>query len=221
MTSRPLTAALCAVLALLLAGCSPESTATDSGAQNGSQAVTAAETPIIYDEPASEPPYYYQASEEWGGLPYATADSNIAESGCGLCCAAMAAAYLTGDDYITPVYLLNQVGNRCIDGGMNHMGMFCDELEAIWGFEHTDAMWMLDDAESYLRGGWCLFGGMSGSVVEGHRSYGAHVLFVWKCDESGVYIRDPADPTLTGPISWDEFRAIDWGSFYAIRSDSV
>lgn len=171
----------------------------------------------VKDKPArTEPPLYYQADERWGGLPYATADSDIAESGCGLCAAAMAASYITGDD-ITPPVLLNLVGNRCIDGGMNHMGRFCKELHDLYGAEYVD-LWTLDDAESYLRDGWMLFSGMGGSVYEGGKECGAHVLLIWKCDEDGVYIRDPDDPTLMAPVSWERFREIEWGSyFYAIR----
>ena len=168
------------------------------------------------DAPAIEPPLYYQADERWGGLPYATADSCVAESGCGLCCAAMAASYITGED-ITPPVLLNLVGNRCIDGGVNHMGRFCEELNALYGIEYQD-LWNLGDAERYLRDGWLLLAGMSGPVYEGGKEYGGHVLFIWRCDSSGIYIRDPDDINLAAPITWEQFRAIDWGSyFYAIR----
>lgn len=173
----------------------------------------------VYDEPApSEPPLWLQADERWGGLPYASLEGTVASAGCGLCCAAMAASYLTGDE-ITPPELLNQVGNTCIDGGMNHMGLFCENLRALYGIEYTD-LWALDDAEAHLRDGWGLLAGMSGQVHEGGRSYEAHVLYVWGCDESGVYVRDPADATLTQPISWERFRSIEWGSyFYAVRGE--
>lgn len=172
---------------------------------------------VVRDTPApTEPPLYYQADERWGGLPYATADSCVAESGCGLCCAAMAASYLTGEE-ITPPVLLNLVGNRCIDGGVNHMGRFCEELQAIYGIEYRD-LWTLEDAEEALREGWMLFAGMEGAVYEGGHEYGGHVILVWKCDEEDVYIRDPDDLTLQAPISWERFREIEWGSyFYAIR----
>lgn len=161
---------------------------------------------VVRDTPAPEPPLYYQADERWGGLPYATADG----------CVAMAASYLTGEE-ITPPVLLNLVGNRCIDGGVNHMGRFCEELQALYGFEYRD-LWTLEDAESHLRDGWMLFAGMEGAVYEGGKEYGGHVLLIWNCDEEGVYIRDPDDPTLQAPISWERFRAIEWGSyFYAIR----
>ena len=176
-----------------------------------------AEAPVVVsDKPAPSVPVYTQTDERWGGLPYATADSCIAESGCGLCCAAMAASYLTGEE-ITPPALLNLVGNRCIDGGVNHMGRFCEELQALYGIEYQD-LWTLEDAEKYLRDGWMLFAGMSGAVYEGGREYGGHVLLIWKCDETGVYIRDPDGAALQAPISWEQFRAIEWGSyFYAIR----
>ena len=68
------------------------------------------------------------------------------------------------------------------------------------------------------RDGWMLFAGMEGAVYEGGNKYGGHVLLIWKCDEEGVYIRDPDDLTLQAPISWERFRAAEWGSyFYAIR----
>lgn len=140
----------------------------------------------------------------------------MAESGCGLCCAAMAASWITGED-ITPPVLLNLVGNRCIEGGVNHMGRFCEELNALYGIEYQD-LWSLEDAERYLRDGWMLLAGMSGPVYEGGKEYGGHVLLIWRCDSSGVYIRDPDDITLTGPIAWEQFERIEWGPyFYAIR----
>lgn len=193
-----------------------------SANQEAAELATAAQTEeiTVNDTPAvmSKPPTYYQADERWGGLPYASADSTVSESGCGLCAAASAAAWLTGKDYITPSYLLNLVGNRCIDGGQNHMGRFCEELNALYGIEHQD-LWTLTDAEQYLIDGWGLLAGMSGSVYEGGREYGAHVLYVWGYDDQGVYIMDSADPQLQSPISWEQFEAIDWGSyFYAVRS---
>lgn len=221
MRSKALTVALCAVLALFLAGCSAAgTTASGSGTQNDPQPVSGEEAVILYDEPASGPPYYYQADERWGGLPYATADSTVAESGCGLCCAAMAASYLTGEG-ITPPVLLNLVGNRCIDGGMNHMGRFCEELSALYGIEYQD-LWSLDDAEEYLRAGWMIFAGMGGKVYPEGRAYGAHVLLIWHCDSEHVYIKDPDDVTFGGSVTWEQFEAIDWGSyFYAIREGQV
>ena len=113
--------------------------------------------------------------------------------------------------------LLNLVGNRCIEGGVNHMGRFCEELNALYGIEYQD-LWSLEDAERYLRDGWMLLAGMSGPVYEGGKEYGGHVLLIWRCDSSGVYIRDPDDITLTGPIAWEQFERIEWGPyFYAIR----
>lgn len=170
----------------------------------------------VQDAPATEPPLYYQADGRWGGLPYATAGSTVAESGCGLCCAAMAASWITGEE-ITPPVLLNLVGNRCIDAGQNHMGRFCEELNALYGIEYQD-LWSLGDAEEYLRAGWMIFAGMSGRVHPEGREYGAHVLLIWRCDSDGVYIKDPDDITFGGFITWGQFEAIDWGSyFYAIR----
>jgi hypothetical protein len=67
------------------------------------------------------------------------------------------------------------------------MGRFCEELNVLYGIEYQD-LWTLADAESYLRDGWGLLAGMSGSVYEGGKSCGAHVLYVWRCDSSGVYI---------------------------------
>ena len=179
------------------------------------------ERPVVYDESApAEPPLYYQADERWGGLPYATADSCVAESGCGLCCAAMAASYLTGED-VTPPTLLNLVGNRCVEAGQNHMGRFCEELRDLYGIEYRD-LWTLEDAESHLRDGWALLAGMSGSVHEGGREYGGHVVLVWKCDEDGAYVRDPDDPTMDPLVSWERLEEIEWGPyFYAIRKGAT
>lgn len=206
---------------VLMVNHASEDAAESAAAQ--AEADAEAEDVTVYDTPATmiTPPLYYQADERWGGLPYATAESNVAESGCGLCAAASAAAFLTGKDYITPSYLLNLVGNSCIDGGVNHMGRFCEQLNAIWGIQYQD-LWTLTDAEQYLIDGWGLLAGMSGSVYEGGREYGAHVLYIWGYDDQGVYIRDSADPLLQTPITWEQFESIEWGSyFYAIRSEQV
>lgn len=97
------------------------------------------------------------------------------------------------------------------------MGRFCEELNALYGIGYQD-LWSLEDAERYLRDGWMLLAGMSGPVYEGGKEYGGHVLLIWRCDSSGVYIRDPDDITLTGPIAWEQFERIEWGPyFYAIR----
>lgn len=75
--------------------------------------------PVVYDTPAEpQVPLYLQTDERWGGLPYAGED--LATSGCGLTCAAMAWEYLSGDTW-TPVQMLNAVGNSCVQSGQNYM----------------------------------------------------------------------------------------------------
>ena len=69
------------------------------------------------DTPAEpQVPLYLQTDERWGGLPYADAD--LATSGCGLTCAAMAWQYLSGKEW-TPVQMLNAVGNDYVQEGQN------------------------------------------------------------------------------------------------------
>lgn len=196
-------AGICALVALSQPAEAPEEPEPATVTDKPSKAVT-------------EPPLYYQADERWGGLPYATEDGVLATHGCGLTAAAMAASYITGEE-ITPPVLLNLVGNRCVVDGMNDMGLLCEELHDLYFTESEGPLWTADEAEAHLSDGWMLFGGMQGSVIEGHQSYGGHVLLVWKMDERGVYIRDPDDPTLVGPIGLEEFRATDWSYFYAIR----
>lgn len=170
---------------------------------------------VVEDTKMSSPPTYYQADERWGGLPYG--DGNLSDSGCGLTCAAMFASYIENDEWITPITILNLVGNRCITAGVNDMGLFCQELDSLYTIEYSEQLWTFEDAEKYLQANWCLFAGMTGQVYDGGRSYDGHVIFIWKWDDEGIWIKDPKDPNLQGPISQEEFEAIDITYFYAVR----
>lgn len=173
-------------------------------------------TPVVRDVPAKpEPPMYYQADEQWGGLPYATVDGTISTHGCGLASAAMAASYLTETE-IDPPRLLNLVGNRCISDDVNDMSKSCQELHDIYGLHYSNRLTTKDEALDYVADGWIAFAGMHGQLTDDGKSYAGHVVLIWRVDESGVWIRDPYNPALQKPLTFEQFSAVHFDYFYAL-----
>lgn len=169
---------------------------------------------VVYDTPADPSvPLYTQTDERWGGLPYADAD--VATSGCGLTCAAMAWSYLSGESW-TPVQMLNAVGNSCVQAGQNYMPGFCEWMRSQDGSISYSVLYeSLDRATSELGSGRLVFGAMTGRLVEDGRSYGGHIVLLTQIDGGAVTVHDPCcsyEIALTG----EEFAAVSWDYFISI-----
>ena len=172
------------------------------------------EVPVVYDEPAARiVPIYTQTDERWRGLPYADAD--VATSGCGLTCAAMAWSYLSGEAW-TPTRLLNAVGNSCVDAGVNNMQKFADwmcsqdpTLDRTVTYESTDR------ALGDLAGGRLVFGAMTGRLTDGGREYGGHIVLLVGVDDGVVTIHDPCEMYAV-TLAEGEFEAVAWDYFISI-----
>ena len=172
------------------------------------------ETMIVYDTPAEpQVPLYLQTDERWGGLPYAYAD--LATSGCGLTCAAMAWEYLSGETW-TPVQMLNAVGNSCTQEGQNYMPGFC-----AWMAEQDptlDYTVLYDDRSRALEesaAGRLVFGTMSGALHENGREYGGHVVLITENTGGSVTIHDPCEAYLVA-LDLDGFNSVAWDYFISI-----
>lgn len=168
---------------------------------------------VVYDEPAPSVPLYTQTDERWGGLPYADAD--LATSGCGLTCAAMAWEYLSGETW-TPVQMLNAVGNSCTQEGQNYMPGFCAWMQSndpsiSYSVIYEDR----DRALRELGDGSLVFGEMQGALVEGGREYGGHIVLLVALEGDEVTIHDPCVP-YAAVVNEPRFHEVDWGYFISI-----
>lgn len=168
----------------------------------------------MIDAPAERSvPLYYQRDERWGGLPYAGAD--LAASGCGLTCAAMAWEYLSGETW-TPVQMLNAVGNSCVQNGQNYMPGFCEWMRLQdptldYSVLYEDR----DRALKELAGGRLVFGAMSGRLVEDGESYGGHVVLLTEWRDGLVTIHDPCC-VYEVQLTREGFDAVSWDYFISI-----
>lgn len=170
--------------------------------------------PVVYDTPAEpQVPLYLQTDERWGGLPYADAD--LATSGCGLTCAAMAWERLSGET-CTPAMLLNLVGNDYVQAGQNYMPGFC-----AWMAEQDptlDYTVLYDDRSRALEesaAGRLVFGTMSGALHENGREYGGHVVLITENTGGSVTIHDPCEAYLVA-LDLDGFNSVAWDYFISI-----
>lgn len=176
--------------------------------------VSEPEPVIVYDKPAEpQVPLYRQTDERWGGLPYADAD--LATSGCGLTCAAMAWEYLSGET-CTPAMLLNLVGNDYVQAGQNYMPGFCEWMCAQ--DDSLDCTVLYESAERALEesaSGRMVFGTMSGSLTDGGREYGGHVVLITEYLYGHITIHDPCEAYAVA-LTYDEFNAVAWDYFISI-----
>lgn len=214
MTTRALrrvAAALAAALAVEAAGV----LALVSSAGGG--AAPQGEPAAIVEEPARRSvPIYTQDDARWGSLPYAGAD--LATSGCGLTCAAMAWEWLSGEA-CTPADMLAAVGESCVQAGQNYMPGFCAWMQGRDpSLSYTVPYESRERALGDLSAGMLVFGAMSGALEEGGRSYGGHVVLLCGLDGGAVTVHDPCDPEPVA-ISRGRFSEVDWGYFISIGRD--
>lgn len=173
--------------------------------------------PVIYDKPLDKPaevPVYLQADERWGGLSYAGDD--LATSGCGLTCAAMAWEWLYGQT-CTPAQMLDLVGESCLTDGVNDMDKFCRWMNAhdqALGYTpiHDNADAALNEAAS----GWMVFCSLTGRLREGGKSYGGHIVLLCGWDGTTATFHDPYEGIVR--LSREQYEQVNWAYFIAIGS---
>lgn len=170
--------------------------------------------PVVYDTPAEpQVPLYMQTDERWGGLPYAGAD--LATSGCGLTCAAMALERLSGET-CTPPMLLNLVGNDYVQDGQNYMPGFCEWMaqqdpKLDYTVLYKDRSRALEESAA----GRLVFGTMEGALHEDGREYGGHVVLITENLYGHITIHDPCEAYPVA-LDYDEFNAVAWDYFISI-----
>ncbi len=170
-------------------------------------------TATVEDAPAQNVPIYMQTDERWGGLPYANA--TLADSGCGLTCAAMAWSYFSGEDW-TPIDMLNAVGNDYVQDGQNYMPGFCawmHERDAAITSSviYEDMARAIEDLEAES----LVFAEMQGQLEGGGQSYGGHIVLLTEYDGQSVTIHDPCSPYAV-ILTYEQMAGVDWGYFISI-----
>lgn len=154
-----------------------------------------------------------QTDERWGGLPYAGAD--LATSGCGLTCVAMAWERLSGET-CTPPMLLNLVGNDYVQDGQNYMPGFCEWMaqqdpKLDYTVLYEDRSRALEESAA----GRLVFGTMEGALHEDGREYGGHVVLITENLYGHITIHDPCEAYPVA-LDYDEFNAVAWDYFISI-----
>lgn len=161
-------------------------------------------------------PLYLQEDAQWSYVPYA--GGTIADSGCGLACAAMAVKYLTTQD-VTPLTVAEAVGGACLTDGVNDPEKFAQWMQASYGdyaIEATPKFYVTGDALGKVDDGWICFAGLTGRF--GDSEYGGHVVLIWLADDSGYWVRDPASAENSArAFTAEELNAVDFRYFVGVK----
>lgn len=159
-------------------------------------------------------PLFLQKDPQWADAAYS--DESIGTYGCGLTAAAMALSYLNGRE-VTPDLLAAFVGESCLTDRVNDMAKFSAYLAKTYHLKTRDTFWGTDEALKAVDDGWIVFAGVTGTL--GERSYGSHVVMIWRENADGTYaLRDPDDGT-NSIHAWtaDELNAVTFTQFNAIK----
>lgn len=159
-------------------------------------------------------PLFLQKDPQWANVAYS--DETIGTYGCGLTSAAMALSYLTSKE-ITPDLLAAFVGESCLTDRVNDMAKFSDYLAKTYHLQARDTFWGTAEALNAVDDGWVVFAGVSGAL--GERSYGSHVVMIWRSNSDGTYLlRDP-DDSANSIKTWtkDELLSVEFMQFDAVR----
>ena len=161
-------------------------------------------------------PLYLQTEPQWAHFPYA--NGTIGDSGCGLACAAMAIKYMTTQD-VTPATLSDLVGTSCLTGNVNDPAKFASWIISTYpeyGITATPKFYLVESALDKVNSGWMCFAGLSGDF--GEASYTGHVVLIWRSDDSGYWVRDPASAANSArAFTAEELQGVDFSYFVGIR----
>lgn len=211
--------ALVVFAALMVAHANDDAKALAGARESGIRAAQSVYDHRVLDRPipsGTYMPLYLQTDAQWSYVPYA--GGTVGDSGCGLTCAAMAVKYLTTQD-VTPLQIAGLVGDSCLTDGVNDPGKFCEWMASVYpeyGIEYSQISYDLDAVLASVSDGWLAFAGMSGAL--GGSEYDGHVVMIWRADDSGYWLRDPASAENSArPFSHEELSSVDFKYFYTIR----
>lgn len=173
---------------------------------------------IMYEEDTKEvlsPPLYMQDDERWVNCTYGS--SNVSGSGCGLCVYASALSYLKDDSNITPLFVLEQIGNSCMvysdDGALvNDIALFGQWSDEAYGVVVSEIYWLPEQALQSLYAGNIVIGCIEGYV--GNESYEGHLVLLWY-EYGRIQMLDPKSSS-NGGLTEEQFWQADWVYFYDV-----
>ena len=207
-------AALLFCLAAVVAAASPHH---GDGQPTTDVALFSAREPVYEPIPAGMyMPMYMQDDVQWGHIDYA--GGTIADSVCGLACAAMAVKATTMQD-VTPLTLAEAVGETCLTDGVNDPEKFAQWISttyADYGIDVSEKLYRTEQALRFVDGGWLCFAGLSGTF--GDSVYGGHVVLIWHAGDDGYWVRDPASAANSSrAFTEQELMAVDFRYFVCLR----
>ncbi|HIS39968.1 MAG TPA: hypothetical protein IAC12_03885 [Candidatus Aphodovivens avistercoris] len=141
----------------------------------------------------------------------------MADSGCGLVSAAMAASWLVKDE-VPPDALLDAVGNSCTTGGLNDMAKFGDYMAGAYGIGVSDRYHDPQRAIADAKAGAAVICSVPGRL--GDSVYTGHIVVAYWQD--GLRIADPASQGNSSRVwSEAEFAATVWAYFYTWEKEEM
>ena len=212
---------LLSLLCVGLAACAVNFASANPTAKEGAESETlpVSDIPMPKVIPAGRTmPLYLQDDVQWAHIEYA-GDSTVAESGCGLTCAAMALEYLTNQK-TTPRDLQGIVGDTCTVHGVNDMALFGDYMEQAYGLSQSEIYYDLNQAVADVADGSVVFASLTGRF--GDSTYGGHIVAIWHVDGDAVCVRDPASGANSQrSFTRDELANVEWSYFYSLTNEGL
>lgn len=167
-------------------------------------------------------PMYMQWDSQWANVEYGS--GTLSDTGCGLCCGAMAVQILTGTT-CTPDELVSLSHGATLSDGVNDMGKMVDFIYRSWGAEtkiqKTQEILDVGVIAEMVNNDWIAFGSCHGYFGDMETSESGHIVLIYDVDENGFYIRDPYCITNNRQFSFDEFYDVQWDFFRCMKGEHV
>ena len=167
-------------------------------------------------------PLYMQWDSQWANKPYGS--GVVADTGCGLCCGAMAVQILTGTT-CTPDELANLSSGAMLTDGVNDVSKIVRFIRGSWGadtkIETTDEITDLLQVSEMVNNDWIALASIHGVFGDFETSESGHIVLIYDVNQDGFWIRDPYCITNNRQFSFEEFNSYDWDFFYCMKGEHV
>ena len=167
-------------------------------------------------------PLYMQWDSQWANVPYGV--GTISDTGCGLCCGAMAVQMLTGTT-CTPDELAKLSSGATLTDGVNDINKTVDFIRNSWGAETnikaSEVIYAPDAVAEMVNNDWIAFASCHGVFGDMETSDSGHIVLIYDVDENGFYIRDPYCITNNRQFSFEEFNSVAWDFFRCMKGEHV
>jgi len=167
-------------------------------------------------------PMYMQWDSQWANVEYGA--GTLSDTGCGLCCGAMAVQILTGTT-CTPDELVSLSHGATLSDGVNDIDKTVDFIRNSWGAETnikaSEVIYEPDAIAEMVNNDWIAFGSCHGYFGDMETSDSGHIVLIYDVDENGFYIRDPYCITNNRQFSFEEFNSVAWDFFRCMKGEHV